>query len=523
MTPVLGVVSQRGVADMQAQLPISTEGALSRPAQAVLGVAACLVAVLLVFWPTTWSMVEIWRRNDTFQHCFVVIPISLWLIWGQRDRLAATSAAPLWPGLLLVVALGAAYLLGALSGAQIISQFAVVAMVGAVVLTVFGTARARVVAFPLFFLLFAVPFGEAIVPRLMDWTADVTIFALRLSGVPVYREGVHFVIPSGSWSVIAACSGVKFLIASLMAGTLYAYLIYRSWSRRLAFVAVSLTMPIFANWLRAYLVVMIGHLSNNRLMGNDDHIVFGWILFAAVMLLTFWLGLRWRQDESSVAAVPARAGHVRSWKAVLATAVAVLLWPAAERFILQRAPQHASFAPAPRLPAAPGWVVTDKPLSGWTATLVGARDRSISTVERDVRPVEIQISAFEGQRKGSELATSAHYLVPHEDPVWRQTGSGTTRVDAPGVAPTVRTATLLGPSGRFLVWQWYVMDGVATISDAEVKLRVAAATVAARPDRGYWVALLAPYANDPAEADRRLRDFVQQAGPSLAMTLEMRQ
>ncbi|MGH6624554.1 MAG: archaeosortase/exosortase family protein, partial [Burkholderiaceae bacterium] len=97
-----------------------------------------MLIVLLVFWPTTWSMVEIWRRNDTFQHCFVVIPISLWLIWGQRDRLAATPVAPFWPGLLAVVALGAAHLLGALSGAQIISQFAVMSMVGAVVVTVFG-------------------------------------------------------------------------------------------------------------------------------------------------------------------------------------------------------------------------------------------------------------------------------------------------------------------------------------------------------------------------------------------------
>jgi len=507
---------------MQAQLPLSTGEVLNRRARAFASVAVCLAAVLLIFWPTTWSMIEIWRRNDTFQHCFVVLPICLWLIWGQRDQLAAAPRAPFWPGLLLIAALGAAHLLGALSGAQIISQFAAVALVGAVVLTVFGVAWARVLAFPLVFLLFAVPFGEAIVPRLMDMTADVTVFALRLSGVPVYREGVHFVIPTGSWSVIAACSGVKFLIASLMAGTLYAYLIYRSWRRRLAFVVVSLTMPIVANWLRAYLVVMIGHLSNNQLMGNDDHIVFGWILFAGLMLLTFWFGLRWRQDAPTVARQPMDAGRLVHWKAALVSALAVLLWPAAERIILQRAPHDVSFAAAPGLPALPDWVTAARPPSGWTASLVGARDRSIAVIERNARPIEVQISAFEGQRKGSELATSAHYLVPHEDPVWRQTGSGTARVDAPGVAPTVRTATLLGPSGRFLVWQWYVMDGVATISDAEVKLRVAAATFAARSDRGYWVALVAPYSNDPTEADRSLREFVQQAGPSLAATLGAR-
>ena len=52
-----------------------------------------------VFWPTTASMIEIWRHSDTFQHCFLVIPIVLWLVWNERQRLAATRAQPLWPGL----------------------------------------------------------------------------------------------------------------------------------------------------------------------------------------------------------------------------------------------------------------------------------------------------------------------------------------------------------------------------------------------------------------------------------------
>ena len=103
-------------------------------------------------------------------------------------------------------------------------------------------------------------------------------------------------IPTGQWSVIEACSGIKFLIASIMAGSLYAWLIYRSPGRRIAFIAASIVVPLLANWLRAYSIVMIGHLSNNRLMTNDDHIVFGWVLFGAIMLLMYWLGTRWRED-----------------------------------------------------------------------------------------------------------------------------------------------------------------------------------------------------------------------------------
>jgi exosortase len=119
--------------------------------------------------------------------------------------------------------------------------------------------------FPLLFLFFAVPVGDFLLPRLMEWTADFTVQALRLTGIPVFREGQNFVIPSGNWSVVEACSGIRYLIASLTVRTLYAYLTYTSLKRRLTFILVSLLVPILANWFRAYMIVMLGHLSGNKL------------------------------------------------------------------------------------------------------------------------------------------------------------------------------------------------------------------------------------------------------------------
>src|SRR4029453_12636412 len=95
-----------------------------------------------------------------------------------------------------------------------------------------GMEVARAITFPLAFLLFMVPFGEFLLPPLMEGTASVTIAALRLTGVPVYREGLQFVIPSGKWSVVEACSGVRYLIASMVVGVLFASLNSRSLRRR---------------------------------------------------------------------------------------------------------------------------------------------------------------------------------------------------------------------------------------------------------------------------------------------------
>src|SRR5215467_7740730 len=107
----------------------------------------------------------------------------------------------------------------------------------------------RVLLFPLAFLLFAIPAGEFLVPVLMDWTADFTVAAIRWSGVPVFREGNHFALPSGNWSIVEACSGIRYLVASVMIGTIYAALAYRSAKRRAALLVASIVVPIVANWL----------------------------------------------------------------------------------------------------------------------------------------------------------------------------------------------------------------------------------------------------------------------------------
>lgn len=90
---------------------------------------------------------------------------------------------------------------------------------------------------------------------------------------------------------------MRYLIASVMVGTLFAYLTYQSLSRRLAFVAVSLLVPVLANWVRAYMIVMLGHLSGNKIAVGVDHLIYGWVFFGVVMLLMFWIGAKWREDE----------------------------------------------------------------------------------------------------------------------------------------------------------------------------------------------------------------------------------
>src|SRR5205814_4717172 len=241
---------------------------------------------------------------------------------------------------------GALWLVASAAGASVTAQFALAFMLQAAIVTVVGLQAARVLAFALAFLLFAVPSGEFLVPTLMDWTADFTISALRLSGVPVYREANHFIIPSGAWSVVEACSGIRYIIASLMVGVIYAAVAYHSPRRRAVFVAASILVPILANWLRAYMIVMLGHLSNNKLAVGIDHIIYGWIFFGVVMLLLFWVGSFWQEAavaratddavlRANVGSMPAAPSRTFFYAALAAMAVAGI-WQPLDASVSQR-------------------------------------------------------------------------------------------------------------------------------------------------------------------------------------------
>ncbi|MDX1656471.1 MAG: exosortase A, partial [Candidatus Competibacteraceae bacterium] len=257
-----------------------------------------LLLLLALYWPTALSMAEIWWRSDTFAHGMLVVPIVLYMIWIHHRQLLGLTPRLQPRGLWLIAALGMLWLLARLADIQVVQQLALVAMVPALVLTLLGREVAWALAFPLGYLFFAVPMGEGLVSPLQDFTAWFTVKALQLTGIPVYWEGWLIQLPSGDFEVAEACSGMRYLIASLALGCLYAYLTYRSLWRRLAFIAFSAVVPIIANGLRAYGIVMLAHLSDRRLAVGVDHIIYGWVFFGLVVLVMFWVGSWWREPQA---------------------------------------------------------------------------------------------------------------------------------------------------------------------------------------------------------------------------------
>ena len=477
-------------------------------------------APFALYFSTIESIVSIWNSSETFAHGYVILPISLWLIWRRRANFSALPPTPWWPALALLALLGAGWLVAHIGEVQVVTQYAFVAMFPVIALAVFGPRLALSLTFPLLFLLFAVPFGEIFVGPLIEHTANFTVAAVRAVGIPVLRNGTRFELPTGSWSVVEACSGVRYLISSITLGCLYAYLTFRSTRRRLLFVALAIVVPVIANWLRAFMIVMIGHLSGMALATGVDHLIYGWLFFGLVMFLMFWIGSFWREDEEPTpapapAAPRATQATGRMAPLVITLLVLVAVWPAFAQYNAR-----ANTNPRPVALAAPriDWAAAPA-FAGWTPAYQGPNASYNGVFRQDGAPVALHVLYYRNQGPHHALVSSVNALAGPKDP-WHEIGNAGITDNLAGRPLALRETRMAGPNGaHMLVWQWMSIDGHLTASNIAGKLWQTRAKLLFRGDDGAAVVLAAPYDADPAVARTALRAFAASQGVAIDAAL----
>lgn len=500
------------------------------PIRSALWVGCAVLAVfLLLMRDTGASMVSVWMRSSTFTHAFIVPPIALWLIWRQRQHLQGMVPKPAaWIlGWVALACLG--WLVGEVAEVNALTHVAFVALIVLSVPLLFGTRITHEILFPLLFLFFAAPLGDFMVPWMMTWTADFTVWALKASGVPVYREGLQFIIPSGRWSVVEACSGIRYLIASFMVGALFAYLNYRSPKRRAVFMLLALLVPIVANWLRAYMIVMIGHLSSNQLAVGADHLIYGWVFFGVVIAALFMIGARWTEPDLPLPATPAPVASTSQGSAgpamrpvILGTAFIAMV--VATQALLWKV-DHAIDAGPPRLSLSPsfkgGWNA-EPSFTAWTPSWKPPRVEISQAYRSGDQRVGLWLGYYGGQNQEGKLVSSMNHLAKPDDHQWSEVSNSARALDTPSGPLAVRATELRavlpdGNSGqRLMVWRLYWVDGQWLAGDAATKLTLAWNRLRGKGDDGAGLLLFTEYQPNDSRADAALEAFARDALPQLS-------
>ena len=272
-------------------------------------------ASLFWWWISQW----IDPQAET-QHGWLILGLSGWLFWrnlrqrGSRQNGGSTSE---WTGseagdaevvppfrirLAPFVAVIGALMLHALGFVAQQTRISILAFLlfTWAVLAMADRRWARAAAFPLGFMIFAIPLNvlDSVGFWLRMGVIDASASIADLIGLDVVRSGTQLFAPDGryQYDVAAACSGVRSLMALTALSLLIGYLNFQSTWRRGLMLGLCFPLTYLGNVARVTLIIVAAHLGGERwgamvhdLMGYGIFvIVLGGVLGAAVVVRRVW-------------------------------------------------------------------------------------------------------------------------------------------------------------------------------------------------------------------------------------------
>lgn len=486
----------------------------------LLGLALLFVA----HWQTSLETLRVWYVSETFNHCFLVFPISGYLIWRRADRLKALAPTPWLPGLVPLALGSLVWLVGNTAGVLVVEQAALIFMGWSLVVTLLGWAVVRALLFPLFFWVFAVPLGTELIPFFQHFTAQLVVPLLRFSGIPVFLENLYLYIPSGSFQVAEACSGVRYLVSTVTLGFLAANILFHSTPRRVVFVLLSAIVPIFANGVRAYGIVMIAHLSDYKFAAGADHLIYGWIFFSIVTFCLLGIGVAMRGSEDLRPDVPAAApsplgglaGQQLSAAPRRAVAVFLVVLLVGSLGLLYRGSMELGIAEASvhdlALTAEDPWSPAAGRARNWRPFFPGASAEISRSYQRPGARVDLYTAYYAFQRQGAEVVNGANRPFGN-DKVWRRLSSGQQLARLGDAEVEMWRLVARSARGDRLLWCWYWVDGRFTANRYLAKLYEVTGKLLNRRGEAAVIAVSTRIDGTQEEAAARLQDFLDHVEP----------
>jgi len=285
-----------------------------------------------LFW--WWSSQWLDPRAES-EHGWLILGVSAWLLWrnlriaeggvrnadfqkavpGASSNPQSSIRNPQWMVPLAALLGGLAlHLLGyAMQQARLSIAALLLFTWGALALG--GGARwRRAAAFPLGFMLFALPLNvlDTVGFFLRVGVTDVAYHVARAGGCAVIRNGTQLLSPDGAYSydVAAACSGIRSLMALSALSLLLGYLSFRSWWARGLIGLLALPYAFVGNVVRILAIIVAAEWQGQR-AGAFVHEWFGPMVFVIVLgLVQLTVALLQRGGKRASAAASGSAAQV---------------------------------------------------------------------------------------------------------------------------------------------------------------------------------------------------------------------
>lgn len=437
--------------------------------QVIALVAGAVAAATAALWPAVASLAGDWLAIHDYRHGFVIAPVAIaWLFAVvYRVRLLPIRISP--TGSALLAGALFAWLVALRANSDIAIEALFPPVVWLTILAAAGWPLAREAIAPVAYLYFAIPVWEFLLPTLQWLSVSVVESALALTGVPAEVREYHVALPAGSFAIIEGCSGKRYFIVALAISVIAGvFQQSRGW-RMAALVAAGGLLALVANWIRIFVVIVVGHATDmQHYLVAVEHQTFGNVIFVA-LLAAIYCCARWIAPSGPTGSdrSGSRAALPPQHNAPVARTVAAPFLLLGMTAILAQAPAEALSTTPQALGPLP--FVADRwqgPLPGsalWSPRFIEPdAERRASYRDEDGRSIEVYLNFYRTQRAGKELVYYQNSLLAPGS--WSRSWPQRMALLDTAREPPLATLEARSPDGqRWLVAYVYKVGGWTTV------------------------------------------------------------
>ena len=254
---------------------------------------SALVLFLVAYFPVFRILAGKWAESEEYSHAFLTLPIILYMVYQNRQRVLETPATFTPLGLVTLLLASALYYFSLLTEVHTVIALAMYLTVLGAVVFLFGIRSVWVLFTPLLLLLMLIPFPDQLYIQLTFplqlKVSQMSEAIISLFGIPVHRAGNVLTIPQKSFEVVEACSGLRSVITLLTLSVVMGYFLLVRTTSKLLLVAASIPVAIFVNLIRVVTIVLLFHSFGLDLYEGTLHTVTGLLIFLIALATLFLL------------------------------------------------------------------------------------------------------------------------------------------------------------------------------------------------------------------------------------------
>lgn len=268
------------------------QGQVPRSSFIVVFGAILALALVVLYWPAFAWLADTWWNDDEYSHGVLVPLIAGFIAWTRRSELRALPLAPNRLAGAAIIASSAFLLVAGRAGALILAEaISFLVLLPGLVVLIGGWEHLKVLALPLAYLQFMVPWMDELLDRLhMPFqllSANIGVVLLRLFDYNVFHDGKYIRIPGILIEVAKECSGVRFFVSIIAIGIPLVYFTQRSYRRAGFVLLTSMLLAVLTNGARVALAVMSASRWGVESLHGPGHIFQGWFVAQAGVVTLF--------------------------------------------------------------------------------------------------------------------------------------------------------------------------------------------------------------------------------------------